>query len=517
MRQALRTKGRQRQVSVTTTVPAPVGGWNTRDSLAAMPPEDAIILKNFFPTTEEVEIRGGSDDYTTVTGVVKTLATYTGLNGTEQFFAVTDTDCYDISTSTASAETWTNHADGKYNWLNMGDGTNEWLLMFNGVDLPKYYDGSTWTEVTGATSPAITGVTTTGLISACTYHGRLFLIEKDKLGFWYLPAGVVGGAATYFDLSPFASKGGYVMWAATWTFDAGDGIDDYIAFMTSEGQVLLYTGTDPSTAANWARVGTYYIGDPIGRRSFLQFGGDLLAITRDGIFPMSEGIKKATINDKVAITDKIKPTFTASAVSYGSNFGWEGINHSDKNAIIFNIPFSATESQQYVMNSITGSWCQFTGWNAQCFGLYNNELYYGESGKVQKAWVNLCDCGANIIAEGQSAFNNFGSASQNKRMTLFRPMLTANGIIDFLTDVEVDFQTTNITGVTSFNPDASSAWDTGVWDEAVWGGGRDVIRRWTSPDSQVGYYFSGKLKVETNTVNVTWIANDYVYETGGII
>ena len=133
MRQASRTKGYQRQVSITDSVPAPVGGWNTRDSLAAMPAVDAIKLDNLYPTTVDVEIRGGQEDYAhTITGVVETLATYTGLDGVEQFFAVTDTDCYDISAAgVAVAATWSDQDDGKYQWLNMGDGTTEYLLMFN--------------------------------------------------------------------------------------------------------------------------------------------------------------------------------------------------------------------------------------------------------------------------------------------------------------------------------------------------------------------------------------------------
>ena len=159
MRKPIRTKGRQRQVSITDSFPAPVGGWNTRDSLAAMPPEDAVKLDNLYPTTVDVEIRGGQEDYaTTITGTVETLATYTGLDGVEQFFAVTDTDCYDISSSGAgSAETFTQHSDGKYYWLNMGDGSSEWLLMFNeaAADRPKYYNGTTWYSVTTTGDPVV--------------------------------------------------------------------------------------------------------------------------------------------------------------------------------------------------------------------------------------------------------------------------------------------------------------------------------------------------------------------------
>ena len=521
-RQPLRTKGERRQVSLTASVPAPVGGWNTRDSLAAMPVEDAVKLDNLFPTTVDVEIRGGQSDYAhTITGTVETLATYTGLDGVEQFFAVTDTDCYDISSSGAgSAETFTQHSDGKYQWLNMGDGSSEWLLMFNdaAADRPKYYNGSAWTSVTTTGSPQLTGIDPLKAVFGCTYHGRLLLLEKDTLNFWYLPAGVVGGLAVKFDLSPFANMGGYLMWAATWTFDAGDGMDDMIVFMTSEGQAIIYTGIDPASASLWSRVGTYFLGKPLGRRSYVQFAGDLLAVTQEGIFPMSEGIRMATINDRVAVSDKIKNTFNASARNYGSNFGWMVQHYPLKNAIIFNIPVNTTTGQvQYVMNTVTGAWCQFKAWPAQCWGIYNDEIYYGASTVVQKAWTGVSDVGNNIVAEGYMAWNNFGSSTQSKNIKLFRTMIQTNGNLDYLTDVDVDFKNRVITGVASYTPAAGGVWDTGKWDTATWTGSLDTILKWTSPDTHTGYYFSGKFKIETKSVDVHWVASDYVYETGGII
>jgi len=518
MRQAIRTKGPRQQHSITATVTAPIGGWNTRDSLASMSPTEAIVLKNWFPTTTDCEIRGGQEDYaTTITGTVETLAVHTAMDGTEQMFAVTDADCYDVSSSgVASAESWTDQDDGKYQWINMGDGTSNWLVMFNGVDEPKYYNGSSWTEVDAVSTPAITGVTSTTLIAPCQYHGRLFLLQKDSLSFWYLPAGVVGGAASEFNLASFASRGGYLMWAAKWTFDGGDGIDDYIVFMTSEGEAIVYTGTDPSSAVNWARLGTYYLGKPIGRRSFIQFGGDLLAVTQEGVFNMSEGLEYSKINERVALTDKIKSSFNDAARSYGSTFGWEAVHFPIRNAMLFNIPKSGG-TEQYVVNTITGAWCQFTNWSASTFVVYNDELYYGGNTVVQKAWTGRSDDGANIIAEGQAAFNSFGADSQNKRFMMFRPLVTANSALAFLTDLEIDFNTTYLTGVATSGESGDAVWDTATWDGASWSGGLLTIRNWTSPSVSVGYYASAKIKVETNSTEVHWITNDFLIETGGVI
>lgn len=57
----------------TTSVPAPIGGWNARDSQANMNPMDAIQLVNWYPTPTDVTMRKGWTQYsllTTPTGVV---------------------------------------------------------------------------------------------------------------------------------------------------------------------------------------------------------------------------------------------------------------------------------------------------------------------------------------------------------------------------------------------------------------------------------------------------------------
>jgi len=57
----------------TTSVPAPIGGWNARDSQANMNPMDAIQLVNWYPTPTDVTMRKGwtqSSLLTTTTSVV---------------------------------------------------------------------------------------------------------------------------------------------------------------------------------------------------------------------------------------------------------------------------------------------------------------------------------------------------------------------------------------------------------------------------------------------------------------
>ena len=66
----------------TASVPAPIGGWNARDSLANMSPTDAVQLVNWFPTPTDVTMRKGysvASILTTSTGV-KTISSITHVN-----------------------------------------------------------------------------------------------------------------------------------------------------------------------------------------------------------------------------------------------------------------------------------------------------------------------------------------------------------------------------------------------------------------------------------------------------
>src|SRR6185312_16356173 len=88
----------RRQISLTATVPAPTGGWNARDPLAAMPPTDAVIMINTFPRTGDVITRNGNVNWVTgMTGPVETLMEYDGGLANPKLFAAANHVFYDVS------------------------------------------------------------------------------------------------------------------------------------------------------------------------------------------------------------------------------------------------------------------------------------------------------------------------------------------------------------------------------------------------------------------------------------
>jgi hypothetical protein len=170
---------------------------------------------------------------------------------------------------------------------------------------------------------------------------------------------------------------------------------------------------------------------------------------------------------------------------------------------------------QFVMNTITKSWCKFTGWDAEDFVEYNNDLYFCDGTSVNKAWTGTSDGGTNIVAFGKTAFSYFSRPGLMKRFTGYRPVLATNGTLSFLTDMDVDFQDLPISGTATYTPYSAGVWGTGLWGTALWGATMTVLKEWTSPGTYPGYAAAAKIKVTTTTVAVQWMANDYTFEYGG--
>lgn len=434
MRTALLSKSRRTRIAKSSTVPAPLGGMNTRDSALALPKLDSPSLSNIFPRESYLEVRGGFSSFSTgYAQAPESLATYVSLTGTETLFASDSTGWFNITAGGAIGAAVIARTNARSQWLMFGDGTSNWLLTFNGTDKPAFYNGATWTAVDGVSVPAITVVTTTGLIGAMSYQGRLFLIEKDKLKFWYMPPGVVGGAATAFDLAAQCSRGGYLMAAMSYTYDGGSGLDDLAVFVTSMGEAIVYKGTDPGTAANWVKVGTYYIGTPIGRRCLAKMGGDLLILTQTGIVKMSSAMSGITNDAQYYISDKIRPSFIQDVKDYNANYGWEIMVYSRENALLVNVPFSSSGRQQYAMNMTTGAWTVFSSMPAVTFGTLNGQLYFAKNTAtyaVYTGWTGSTDAGANITSSVRTANYNFGSGNKKAaKNVFFNTTGTASGTI----------------------------------------------------------------------------------------
>lgn len=517
MRQAQQSLNR-RQVSRTISVSSPVGGLNARDPIAEMKPTDAVILDNWFCTPYDVMMRYGYSSWATgITGNINTLASYSPVSGGIKLFAAAGGNCYDVSnTGAVGAAVFSGKTSDKWQHINFGTAGGNFLYLVNGSDSPMLYDGATWTAITGASTPAITGVTTTSLIHVAAFKSRLWFVEKNSLRVWYLPVLSVGGVAASIDFSGMFNRGGYLMAMGDWSLDAGYGMDDYAVFITSEGQVAIYKGTDPSSSTTWALVGIYDIGSPIGRRCMAKYAGDVLIICKDGLAPLSKALMSSRVNSQEMLTDKIQHIMSDYTTTYGPNFGWETQIFPQENMLFVNVPISTTTSYQLVMNTISGAWSRWMNLNAASWELHGDLLYFGGNGVVYKAWDGQTDAGTNINFEALQAFNYFGNQSQLKQVKMIRPVFSTDGTPALKIGVNMDYDTTAPTSTPSFTATVASLWDGANWDSATWGGDLSIKRDWQSAFG-IGYASAVHIVGASKYARLHWASTDYVVSAGGVV
>lgn len=502
----------KRARSMSASVPAPVGGWNARDSLADMGSSDAVILKNWFPSTSELLLRFGYTQYSTgYPAQVETVMTYNGPTASK-LLGISSGNVYDATSGGAiGAAALSGLSNSRWEYVNITTVGGNYLMMVNGVDAPRSFDGTAWA------TPAITGVTTSSLSNINMHKNRVWFIERNTLKAWYLSTGAIAGAANSLDMSSVAQLGGNLVAMATWTVDAGYGLDDLAVFITSEGEIIVYRGTDPTSAADWALAGIFRVGAPIGKRCWLKYAGDLLVVTQDGVVPLSGALQSSRTNPKVAITDKIQRAVSEAVSSYGNNFGWQILHFPKENMLWLNVPIAEGSSQeQYTMNTISKAWCQFTGWDANCWTLFNDDPYFGGNNFIGKAWSTNSDNGSNINADALPAFNYFGVMGKLKRWTMARPIFRTNGSPSLQVNMNVDFDTSDTTSPLNFSPVNYAVWDTAIWDTDVWGGGLNILKNWQGVNG-VGYCGSPRLVLACSGIEVTWVSTDFVMEQGATL
>lgn len=197
--------------SQSFTFPAPVRGWILNENLATVQPAGARILDNWLCTPTGVRPRGGSVKHATLTGPVMALFAYNST--TDAFFGATADAIFTI-TSPADPEvaltaTISGQTSGDYSTAQFGTAGGDFLYAVNGTDDPQLFNGATWTAIDGASTPAITGVTTSGLSQVWSFANRLFFVQGGTMVAWYLPVDSIGGAANSFSLAGVFRKGGF--------------------------------------------------------------------------------------------------------------------------------------------------------------------------------------------------------------------------------------------------------------------------------------------------------------------
>tara|TARA_X000001388_G_scaffold50514_1_gene36496 strand:- start:1117 stop:2664 length:1548 start_codon:yes stop_codon:yes gene_type:complete len=513
MLQALPSAARYRVKSVS--IPAPIGGLNSRDSLDAMPQTDAIVMSNWFPTVEKVTVREGYSSFCTGigTGDVETVVNHNA-GANNQLLAVgSNGTLYQIDTGSAVSKK-TGLSNGRFQTAEFNNNT----IFVNGADTPFGWDGSSASNLTITLSDSSSSATLKGVH---VFKNRVYYWRGTDQNFYYsATVDTFAGNFTKFPVGLVGTFGGNIIQIGSLSIDGGEGVDDLLVVMMSSGEALVYSGSYPGDSA-FALIGTFRIAEPVNEpRAMAKLGGDLIVMTKEGYLPLSQVFRQDLAGNKaVALSEKIRGTVIRQVAKSGTSFGWQIHLSADGSKMYFNHPTGDTTDayNQHIFNPITRAWALFQNIPAITFANYSGDTYFGTtSGKVYKVG-GTADITTAISADISFAYNYFGDRGSIKRFSSVAPMLEALGDINFDFGVAVDQQApSGLTLATGTYVSELATWDSAEWDEDFWGDttGAGIIQK-RKVVGRLGRSASLRVKVASTTQTISILSSNFHYLPGG--
>ena len=386
----------------------------------------------------------------------------------------------------------------------------------NGVVGPPLFNGITGTLPDG--SPLETSM----FSYVWTYKNRLFFLQKDSMDAWYLPVDQIGGTAKLFPMGSEFSLGGKLLFGSTWSRDTGIGLKDTCIFVTDEGEISVYDGSDPDVALEWQKVGRYQMGKPRGPRSFFRAGGDLVVATDIGLVPMSQALQvDYSVLSAKAVSFPIETAWNEAVSLRQSN--WDCIVWPERQMVVICLPTVNEQTpEMWVVNARTGAWGRFTNWDGTCLEIFNGRLFFGsQEGKVVEAYVTGLDQGKTYTASWVPLFSDLGSPASIKTAKIARAVTRGPHTIDAQLSVQEDYIVTLPPAPPSTAIQGGSEWGVGLWGQATWGGQSDIKiqQSWNSVGGRA-YAFAPSLQVTSGSLvplDTELIRLELVYEAAEIV
>jgi hypothetical protein len=478
--------------------PAPVKGLMKAGPVTTGPRDAAEVLDNFIPTAEGARLRGGSILFATVPDDVVSLMTYRS-GSQEKLFAATAAAIYDVTSvvdpEVSPAAAVSSLTSGEWAYTQFATAAGQYLVIANGADSVRHYNGTTWA------TPTITGVTSSALSFVWAHKKRLWFTEKNSLSAWYLDVNSVAGAATEFPLDGVFRLGGSLLFGGTWSVDAGDGMDDVAVFVTTEGEIAVYQGTDPGAADDWAQAGVYRIGRPLTKKGWFRAGGDIAILTEDGIVSAAAAVNKDRAALQIsAITAPIEDLWQQAIATRTLTSSFASVIWPTKTIALIGVPSASGVPVTLVANTRTGAWGRVTGWDTQCLALFDDRMFFGTAaGTVLEADVGGSDQGIEYVGRWVPKFQEMnttddkfalharatwrGISRENVRLTCFQ-----------------NYAIGTFPASVANTENSLTKWGAAVkWGARKWGGSASLISGsdWQSV-SGMGYSLSPALVVACN-------------------
>jgi len=172
------------------------------------------------------------------------------------------------------------------------------------------------------------------------------------------------------------------------------------------------------------------------------------------------------------------------------------------------------------MNTLTGAWCRFTGWNANCFAVFNDLLYFGgNDGTVKKADVGSIDGSTAIQAEGQTAYNYFNQRGFQKKFGELQPLITTDSDVRPSLGLSTDYRDNATIGTPTAAAVASALYDSAIYDTDVYAAEGRTSADWTTVSGigqcaavhfRTSTQSTGSVAVQINGFNITYEVGEFL-------
>jgi hypothetical protein len=474
------------------TLPAPTRGLALSENESQMLPGGALVQDNWMSTLRGVRLRGGTTLYCDLHSLdtpvpprpdpsrqeVVSAFEYVAGQSVHKMFAGQKTKLFDV-TSPTPALVKSGQASGNYCAAQFSNASGDHMIVVNDAgDAPLHYDGTTWTtfnadQITGGpnTPPAVAHGR--GLTYVWKYRGRLFFIEGGTMNAYYLDLDAFQGQLQLIPLGGATTKGGSLLFGGTWSVDTGSGLDDKNLFVTTEGEVVIFTGNNPGDPANWSQQGRYAMGRPLGMNAHLSIGGDFLVATIDGLTPVSQCISKdAGALDLALISYNVRSMWHREA-GVKQNRPWT-VKRWDMRGLVHVTWPGGDPGNRYcaVFNNTTNAWCRYVGYDALCFVAQGDDMFFGtQDGTLMQCERTGMDDGRPYNATLVGGWEMFkaptAQVTWHQARAVFATVAgqpfepTLNATLDY----QIVIPTPPPPGP---DPGPQDVWDQGLWDTAKW-------------------------------------------------
>lgn len=486
------------------TMSPPYGGLDLVSPIDNMDPAYALELINVFPGAGAPTVRGG---YTklettgaTISGAIDFMHRLPLADGTTVLIVATSNKLYSVTSAGVVTDITkaTPHTNGEFSWAILAN--NIYLTNASGADYPQVYGAGTGGTAINVTYTGV-GLSFPNLVTCASYKRRIFFVEKGTANVWYsdVDKGGTSGSPSLKkeDLSYNLTQGGYLLWTGSFTNQTASTSAEYFYAISSEGEVIMYAGSAPDMA-DWGQVARFYIGKPLGYRSFVRFNQDTWIITQQGIVPLSALFQLDPEQALNVVSQKINSLISDYAKITPFDHAWYGFLWARGRRIYINVPIDGTGSFFLVYSMDTKGWTIFqlaAKTDSHAATVFNNLPFYGTTGGViyqgetgYADQISTVSTGIPINFSGRTAFSFYGSRGNYKAFKDIRPILKTQRGLSLSLGLDTDFKRRGTIETITTPPGVFTAWGST--------GGTPTYTPWGSPWSAEADYIFNRYAVK---------------------